>query len=317
MKKYFSLVLAGALVMTVLSCNKKGEGATTPTEDSISQLYGEGMGVMMAQNIDQQAQMAGMAIDKKAYLEGFQKAVLSDTTMKERSMMMGQSDAAGFIQRLEMMEKQGVHINRHAMFAMIKKHFLSGDKIDESTLQGKMQKLEERLQALMMQAQKEAGVKLEKAGKDYLAKTAKDKNFKKTASGMYYKVEKQGNGKKFMMGDNVMVKYTGRHADGTVFDSSVEPVMFPVQDGALIKGFIEALQMMSPGSKMQVVLPANLGYGAEGDRNPKTGEQTIKSNEVLIFDIETVRLATPEEVKKNNPQPAQAMPTQPQAPQGK
>ncbi len=310
MKKYLSLILAGALLITVASCNKKGNGST-PTEDSISQLYGEGMGVMMTQQVEQQSQMSGMPIDKKAYMQGFERVLLGDTTMAARSMVAGQTDAAGLVQRLEMMEKQGIHINRELMMAKIKKQFLSNKKIDEMAMQDKMQKLGERLEALMMKAQREISTKLAKAGKDFLAKTAKDKSFKKTPSGMYYKIRQQGNGKTFKPGDNVMVKYTGRHADGTVFDQSAEPVMFSIQEGALIKGFIEALLMMSPGEKMQVVLPANLGYGAEGDRNPMTGEQTIKANEVLVFDIETVRLASASDVKKNSPQPAAPQPEQP------
>ena len=85
-------------------------------------------------------------------------------------------------------------------------------------------------------------------------------------------------------GDTVKVHYTGKLADGTVFDSSIErgePATFSV--GGVISGWTEVLQLMPVGSKWKVYLPTELGYGA----NPRPGG-AIKPNMALIFEIELI-----------------------------
>ena len=74
--------------------------------------------------------------------------------------------------------------------------------------------------------------------------------------------------------------YHGTLIDGTVFDSSVErnePVEFPVT--GVIKGWVEALQLMSVGDKWKLTVPASLGYGARSNGK-------IPANAVLIFEVE-------------------------------
>jgi FKBP-type peptidyl-prolyl cis-trans isomerase FklB len=73
--------------------------------------------------------------------------------------------------------------------------------------------------------------------------------------------------------------------DGTVFDSSIargEPVVFPV--GGVIAGWTEALQLMKEGDKYQLVIPAQLAYGAAG-----AGDK-IGPNAVLVFDVELINI---------------------------
>ena len=80
--------------------------------------------------------------------------------------------------------------------------------------------------------------------------------------------------------DRVVVHYTGKLINGTVFDSSVdrgEPSKFMV--GSVIQGWQEALQLMKVGAKWELVVPANLAYG---DR--ATGG--IPVNSTLIFEVE-------------------------------
>ena len=119
------------------------------------------------------------------------------------------------------------------------------------------------------------------AGAAFLAENARKEGVITTASGLQYKVLKSGAGESPRLTDRVQVHYHGTLIDGTVFDSSVqrgEPIVFPV--GAVIPGWIEALQMMKVGDKWQLFIPANLAYG---DQSPSPA---IPPNSVLIFEVE-------------------------------
>jgi|WetSurMetagenome_2_1015567.scaffolds.fasta_scaffold00025_35 FKBP-type peptidyl-prolyl cis-trans isomerase len=105
-----------------------------------------------------------------------------------------------------------------------------------------------------------------------------------TPSGLKYVITKAGNGVKPKAGQMVKVHYTGKLPDGRVFDSSIprgEPFEFPVGMGRVIKGWDEAVLMMSKGEKRTIIVPPNLGYGPEG-MGP------IPPNATMIFDVELV-----------------------------
>ena len=123
-----------------------------------------------------------------------------------------------------------------------------------------------------------------KAGAAYIEKEMKaDKSLKKTASGLVYKVIKKGVGAKPTKDQTAMVKYEGRHIDGSVFDDGQGQVQeFPVS--RVVPGFSEGLMLMSPGAKYRFYIPGNLGYGERG-----TGAGgPIGPNETLVFDVELV-----------------------------
>jgi len=101
-----------------------------------------------------------------------------------------------------------------------------------------------------------------------------------TASGLQYEVVKPGDGPLPKIDDTVVVNYTGTLLDGTVFDSSEKhgkPAEFPV--GRVIKGWVEALQLMPKGSTWKLYIPASLAYGERGTPD-------IPPNAALIFDVE-------------------------------
>lgn len=136
----------------------------------------------------------------------------------------------------------------------------------------------------------EAAEKNKQAGKAFVEKLKKsDKKIITTPSGLSYKVVKKGKGATPGKDDRVLVHYTGKTIDGTVFDSSVErgePVEFGVGD--VIKGFGEGLQLMTPGSKYTLYIPSDIGYGNSG-----AGDK-IKPGDALIFDVELLEI-NPEE----------------------
>ena len=134
----------------------------------------------------------------------------------------------------------------------------------------------------------EVGTKSKKVGEDFLAANKSKEGIKTTASGLQYKVLKEGKGTKPKATDVVKVHYRGTLVDGTEFDSSYkrgEPIEFPLN--GVIKGWTEGVQLMTPGSKYQFFIPSDLAYGEEG-RPP-----TIPGNSALIFEVELLDVKAP------------------------
>lgn len=121
------------------------------------------------------------------------------------------------------------------------------------------------------------------AGEKFLAENKTKEGVVTTASGLQYKVVTNGTGPKPKATDRVKVNYVGKLMDGTVFDSSKQPVTFGV--GQVIKGWTEALELMPVGSKWTVYVPYQLGYGSQD-----MGK--IKPFSVLIFDVELLSIET-------------------------
>jgi FKBP-type peptidyl-prolyl cis-trans isomerase FklB len=101
-----------------------------------------------------------------------------------------------------------------------------------------------------------------------------------TDSGLQYEILASGSGATPGSTDTVRAHYHGTFEDGRVFDSSVErgePIDLPVN--GVIAGWTEALQMMKEGDKWRLIVPPELGYGANGV-GPIPGDTT------LVFEVE-------------------------------
>lgn len=119
------------------------------------------------------------------------------------------------------------------------------------------------------------------AGENFLKENKRKKGVKTTASGLQYKVIRMGYGEKPTEKQKVKVDYEGRLIDGTVFESSYKNGRpSTLQINQLIKGWIEALQLMPVGSKWEIYIPYQLAYGA------REVDATIKPYSALIFTIE-------------------------------
>ncbi|MAV64968.1 MAG: peptidylprolyl isomerase [Candidatus Marinimicrobia bacterium] len=111
------------------------------------------------------------------------------------------------------------------------------------------------------------------------------KDAKKTDSGLMYKIIKQGNGSKPKSGQTVSVHYAGYLINGQKFDSSYDrnqPIDFPIGSGRVIKGWDEGIMLLNVGTKAKLIIPPNLGYGAQGAGG------VIPPNATLIFDVELI-----------------------------
>jgi len=147
---------------------------------------------------------------------------------------------------------------------------------------------QKEVQAKMAQKRKELGEKNLVEGKTFLDANAKKEGVKVLASGLQYKVIKDGTGKIPVSTDKVKVHYRGTLINGTEFDSSYKrgtPAEFPV--GNVIKGWVEGLQLMKEGSKWELYIPAALAYAENGRPN-------IPPNSVLIFEVELLEIVKPD-----------------------
>jgi FKBP-type peptidyl-prolyl cis-trans isomerase len=127
----------------------------------------------------------------------------------------------------------------------------------------------------------------EKVISEYLAKNGIKAT--RTASGLYYKIDKMGSGPVPPSGSTVTMNYTGMTLDGTKFDSNVDPKFNHVQPfdfklgmGQVIKGWDEGIALMPKGTKGTLYIPSPLAYGGQSPT------PLIPANSVLVFDVEVV-----------------------------
>lgn len=128
--------------------------------------------------------------------------------------------------------------------------------------------------------------KSKKAAKDFLTANGKRQGVVTLPSGLQYEILKDNpSGAKPTASDQVKCHYHGTLIDGTIFDSSVdrgEPIVFSV--GGVIRGWQEALQLMTVGSKWKLYIPSDLAYGDQ-QAGPKIGPGST-----LIFEVELLSI---------------------------
>ncbi len=131
----------------------------------------------------------------------------------------------------------------------------------------------------------EAYAKVKSEGEAFLAANKDKEGVVTLPSGLQYEVITEGTGKKPAATDRVQCHYEGTLIDGTVFDSSIrrgEPAVFGVNQ--VIRGWVEALQLMQEGAKWRLYIPQDMAYGANG-----AGEM-IPPYSALIFDVELIKV---------------------------
>jgi FKBP-type peptidyl-prolyl cis-trans isomerase len=180
-------------------------------------------------------------------------------------------------------KRRGVELDVNSFLKGLKDE-LSGAKLllSEKDLDMTMEAYARELRLKQEQADKMAADENKKAGEAFLAANAKKKGVVTLPSGLQYKVIEAGKGDKPTDADAVRINYRGTMIDGTEIDSSyrnAEPAV--VKMIGVIPGLREALKLMSPGSKWQIFIPAELAYG---DRKV----YKIGPNATLVFEVELV-----------------------------
>lgn len=190
----------------------------------------------------------------------------------------------GIGQQLAQMNIEGLNIDD---FADAIRDVINGNDLKvehreaQQIVQNYFAEQEKKLQA----ERAEKGKAAKEEGEKYLAENAKKEGIITTASGLQYKVLKEGTGKQPKATDKVRCHYEGFLIDGTVFDSSVqrgEPAVFPL-DGVIV-GWTEGLQLMREGGKYRFFIPYKLGYGEGG------AGASIPPFATLVFDVELLEV---------------------------
>ena len=280
----FSIMAAGCVAFGPTSCDSKA-GANLKTDvDSVSYAYGVLNGTDMAEGIKQYPKK----IEASELIKGIAQTLNSDST--KMSYELGMNIGVNLKQQFEQMGQQGIEINKATFLAALSKSIkgdstiLSRSQAEQvyqafmTSFQEKKMKAEEARIAESPEAKKNAA-----EGKKFLEEKSKEAGVQKTASGLLYKVIKEGKGEKPTATSNVKINYKGTLIDGKQFDANKNTTM---NVGQVVPGFREALMLMTPGSTYQVYIPAELGYGLR-----QTG--SIPVNSTLIFDIDLLEVEAP------------------------
>ena len=281
MKKLF---LASAAALMVVGASCKGgvanEGLKTQ-EDSLAyyfgQMWGNGVGSEMKSN------PTVKNLDKNEILKGMQVVLAADTTEKAyiQGLQIGLS-LYGVTESLQ--QRDSINVDKQKVYAAFKEAFLADSVGTPEEAQAIVMSLIDKIKNERIAKSPEA-IANKNAGEAFIAnEMKKDPSLKKTESGLVYKVIKEGEGVTIKASDRVKVKYTGKHIDGKEFDSSGDDTRTFSPSG-VVPGFGEGLKMMKPGAHYILYIPAELGYGVQGQ--PYGG---IKPNETLVFDVEVVEI---------------------------
>ena len=100
-------------------------------------------------------------------------------------------------------------------------------------------------------------------------------NYTEDPSGILYEITNVGSGTKPSLSSTITVTYKGKLLNGTQFDAGT--ITYALS--SLIQGWQIAVPKIAPGGSIRVLIPSNLGYGAQG------AGSSIPPNSPLYFEI--------------------------------
>ncbi len=168
------------------------------------------------------------------------------------------------------LQDQGINYDRSEVLNTLQA-YLHGDSVDVTPQQA---------QVILRDAFDAHDRELAAAETAFIDSIAALPNAARTPSGLVFIVLNPGQGDLPTEADTVELTYTARLSSGELFDESTEPVQFPVE--GLVPGFSEGLCLMQPGGSYRLVIPAELGYGAQGVPGVIPGGAALDFNVNLI-----------------------------------
>jgi len=200
--------------------------------------------------------------------------------MDKKSYAFGMSLASNLV-------SSGVHGLNFDDFVSGLKDMMTGNtlKISMEEAGKALEEFYAELEAEQQERMAEAGKAAKAEGEAYLKENAAKEGVITTASGLQYKVIREGNGRSPKASDKVLCHYEGSLPGGMIFDSSYkrgEPASFGLNQ--VIRGWTEGLQLMKEGAKYEFTIPYDLGYGANGSGG------AIPPYSTLIFTVELIKV---------------------------
>lgn len=287
MKKIFMMAATIAVTaMTVTSCDG---GSGTKLNDSVDSLA-YNLGVAQSEGLKQYMTMQ-LGVDS-AYMDDFIKGMKEGAVNEPDSKKEAYLEGLKVGKQIQQMAKglsQEVYADDSTKSVNVK-GIVAGlvdglTKKASLTPEEAFTKFNESLEPIRMANTEKQYADNKAAGEKYLAENKKKEGVTTTTSGLQYKVLVEGTGALPTDTTKVKVNYEGKLIDGTVFDSSYErnmPFTVDMAQPRVIAGWVEALKMMPAGSKWEVTIPQELGYGAQN-------QGMIKPFSTLVFTIEVLK----------------------------
>lgn len=157
--------------------------------------------------------------------------------------------------------------------------------LEEAEIDAILGELNQKMQEHADRARQAAMMENTAKSAAFLAEKAREEGIVKTDSGLLYRELRAGSGDSPTANQTVTVHYRGALIDGTVFDSTYDrdqPTTYPVS--GFIPGWSEALQLMKPGARWELFIPAELAYGANGS------PPAIPPAAALTFELELLEV---------------------------
>ena len=277
--KKVSIFMAIAAAASLASCTAQAPKANLKTDiDSLSYSIG------MAQTQGLKGYLTGRLDVDTAYMAEFIKGLnegANKTSKKDIAYMAGLQIG----QQISNQMMKGINqelFGTDSTKTISKENFLAGfiagtlEKGGVMTMEAAQEYTRTAMETIKAKALEEKYADYKAENEKFLAENKTKDGVKTTASGLQYKVITEGKGEIPADTCKVKVNYKGTLIDGTQFDASEK---VPMSVGQLVPGFNEALMLMTPGSKYEVYIPAELAYGT--NPNPR-----IPVNSTLIFEIE-------------------------------
>ncbi|MEO8635748.1 MAG: FKBP-type peptidyl-prolyl cis-trans isomerase [Gemmatimonadales bacterium] len=199
--------------------------------------------------------------------------------------LASQDDSVSYILGYKMgenLKQQSVPVKPDLIFQGLRQAMAgSAATMPDSVMQATMMGFQVRMMGIQHQKDSMSSLENTKAGDKFLADNKSKDGVKTTASGLQYKVLKEGTGPHPVATNTVTVNYVGTLLDGKEFDSSVkrgQPATFRLNE--VVPGWTEGLQLMNKGAKYQFWISGQLGFGPQGS------PPNIPPNATLVFEVE-------------------------------